>query len=281
MQISVVVTTYERADALKKCLWSLNSQVRPPEEVVVSDDGSRADILASLRTYADVLDFHLVYVRQEDKGFRLAKCRNNGVRVSTGDYLVFLDQDIVVTPGYINLFAECARPHEFLVAYPVLLTEGQSGGLSLDHIARGDYRSIVSDEQLLKIRRQYSKDRFYTFLRNVFGHGSRPKVRGGAFGMFKDDLLHVDGFDENYVGWGTEDDDLGRRLYRTGVTGRTVFLHDFPLHLWHVHSTGGEDSINIPYYNRRLRQIAAGDFKAVNGLSDPLGDDFPQVVRIK
>lgn len=281
MRISVIVTTYNRAHSLKKCLWSLNAQTRLPDEVIVSDDGSSENILASIEQYTDSLSFPLVFVRQDDKGFRLAKCRNNAARAAVGDYLVFMDQDIVVTAGYIDLCGDHARRGEFLVAFPVLLTEEQSDRLILDVIEKGDYRAVITGDQMMRIRRQFQKDSVYRLMRRVFRRGNRPKVRGGAFGIFRQDLIAVNGFDENYVGWGTEDDDLGRRLYRAGITGRTVFIDDFPLHLWHVHSTGELDSVNLRYYNRRRREIADGDHMAVNGISNPLGDDVPTVVRVR
>jgi len=281
MKLTVVVTTFNRAASLEKVLWSLNAQTRLPDEVVVSDDGSSQDVHQSLKRYADSLSFDLVFVRQEDRGFRLARCRNNGVRAASGDYIVFLDQDIVATPGYLDLYARHAKPAEFLVAYPVMLDERQSDALSLETIRRGDCAVVASGDQLGKVRSQYRKDTFYRFLRRVSGRGSRPKVRGGAFGVSMADFARVNGFDENYVGWGAEDDDLGRRLYKAGVKGRTVFLHDFPIHLWHAHSTGGEDSVNLAYYDRRMRAVARGDWRAPNGLSSPLDDDTPVVTRLK
>lgn len=281
MKMTAVVTAFNRTEALEKALRSLNAQTRLPEEVIVSDDGSEEDILTSIRSYSDALDFRIAYVRQKDMGFRLARCRNNAVRAAAGDYLVFLDQDTLITRGYLELHARSARLGEFLVAYPVMLDEGQSKALTLETIATGDYSELVTGAQLGKIQSQHRKDRFYKFLTRVTGRGHRPKLRGGAFGIYKEDLTRVDGFDENYVGWGTEDDDLGRRLYRAGITGRTVFLHDFPLHLWHPHVIDSADSPNLPYYNRRLKEIARGDYRAVNGLSHPLGDDEPSLVRVK
>jgi glycosyltransferase involved in cell wall biosynthesis len=281
MRISVIVTVYNRAEALMKALWSLHVQSRPPDEVIVSDDGSPLDIRASLEAYSDSLGFDLIYVRQEDRGFRLARCRNNGVRAASGEYLVFMDQDIVVTRGYLDLYAGRGKTGEFLVAYPVLLSEKQSEALTPEVIERGDYASVVDAGQTQTVRRQYRKDAFYMLVRMVLGRGHRPKLRGGAFGMAAGDFADVNGFDENYLGWGAEDDDLGRRLYKRGITGRTVFRNEFPLHLWHPHVTGESDSVNLPYYNRRLREIARGDYRAVNGLSNTLGEDAPVVVKIR
>jgi glycosyltransferase involved in cell wall biosynthesis len=283
MRISVIVSTYERPDLLRLALLCLKHQSRPPEEVVITDDGSSADIVSVLREYGPGLrPGSIKYVRQENRGFRLARSRNNGVRESSGDYLVFWDQDLVATRGYLHLFSKAGRRGEFLVAFPVLLTEKQSELVTTDMAARCDYSSVLTEHQLKRIRRQYLKDSFYHRVGRVLPYKRhRPKVRGGCFGLMRDDLLRVDGFDENYRGWGAEDDDLGRRLYRAGVRGRTVFRDEFPMHLWHPHQTGTMDSPNLPYYSRRLREIARGDYMAVSGLSNPLDADVPAVEIIK
>jgi GT2 family glycosyltransferase len=283
MKISVILSTYERGDLLRLALLSLNSQTRVPDEVIIIDDGSENDMAASVREYAGGLEFERVrYIRQENRGFRLARSRNNGIREAAGDYIVFWDQDVLATRGYLDLFSGHGRPGQFLVAFPVLLTEKQSGRIGPETVAPGDYSGVLTGSQLKSIRRQYVKDVFYYHMGKLLGRRRyRPKVRGGYFGLTREDLVRVDGFDENYRGWGAEDDDLGRRLYRAGVVGRTVFRDEFPIHLWHPHRTGTGDSPNLAYYNRRLREIARGDFRAVNGLSSPLDDDAPTVTEIR
>ena len=283
MRISVVLSAYERPDYLKLALLSIGSQTRTADEVVIIDDGSESDMAASVSGYAASLPFESVlHVRQDHLGFRLARSRNNGIREASGDYLVFWDQDIVATSGYLDLYDRHGRRGEFLVALPAMLTEEQSGRLGMETVALGDYSGILTRDQIKVIRRQYIKDSFYYMAGRVFRFGRfRPKVRGGCFGIMRDDLLLVGGFDENYRGWGAEDDDIGRRLYRAGVVGRTVFRGEFIVHLWHPHRTGGEASPNLAYYGRRLREIGRGDYKAVNGIDNPLGDDRPTVTRLK
>jgi len=283
MKISVILSTYERPDLLRLSLLCLNHQSRLPDEVLIIDDGSETDVASSVREYAANLEFGSIkYIRQENRGFRLARSRNNGIREAEGDYIVFWDQDVLATRGYLNLYSEFGRPGEFLVAFPVLLSEEQSALVTLDEVVRCDYLSLLSTAQLKVVRRQYYKDSFYYHMGKLLPcRRYRPKVRGGYFGLARDDLLRVDGFDENYRGWGAEDDDLGRRLYRAGVVGRTVFRHEFPLHLWHPHETAAQDSPNLPYYTRRLGEIARGDYRAVNGISNPLDNDAPTVERIK
>jgi glycosyltransferase involved in cell wall biosynthesis len=117
MKISVILSAYERPDLLKLALLSIGRQTRLADEVVIIDDGSECDIAASVGEYAADLPFASVkHVRQEDRGFRLARSRNNGIRETCGDYLVFWDQDSVATPGYLDLYATRCRPRQFLVA---------------------------------------------------------------------------------------------------------------------------------------------------------------------
>ncbi len=283
MKISVILSAYERPDLVRLALLSIGRQTRRADEVVIIDDGSGPGVADSVGEYAANLPFASVkHVWQEDRGFRLARSRNNGIREAAGDYLVFWDQDIVATPGYLDLYSRHCRSGQFLVAFPVMLTEEQSGRIGPEAVALGDYSGVVTEAQARRIRRQHFKDLGYYYLGKVLRRNRyRPKLRGGYFGIPRRDLLAVDGFDENYRGWGAEDDDLGRRLYRAGVVGRTVFRDDFPIHLWHPHRTGTEDSPNLAYYNRRLKEIARGDYLAVNGIGSPLDDDVPVVTRLK
>ena len=65
-------------------------------EVIVVDDGSSDEVFDVIRKYESRLD--LRYARQEDKGFRVSAARNLGIRLSTGDGLVFFDADILPGP---------------------------------------------------------------------------------------------------------------------------------------------------------------------------------------
>jgi glycosyltransferase involved in cell wall biosynthesis len=280
--LSVVLTVYNRSDLLRRALLSLASQSCSPAEIIVSDDGSEEDVLGVVRRCLPMLACAVSYVRQPDRGFRLAKCRNNAVRLSSGSTLVFMDQDIIGTKGYLATFERTVAPRLFAVAYPARLSEAQTRRLSDEVIQRGRLDRLLTRRQRNRIRRQFAKDLVYYHARRwrLLG-ANRPKLRGGAFGVRREDILGVDGFDENYEAWGSEDDDLGRRLYASGTRGRNAFLKDYHLHLFHAPHHDQGRRLNVAYTRRRMVQIRAGDVRAVSGLSNPRGTDIPEVVHLQ
>jgi glycosyltransferase involved in cell wall biosynthesis len=97
--VSVIIPTYNRKGPLRETLASLARQTYPSDrfEVVVVDDGSTDGTEA---VAAETFPFSLRLVRQSNQGD--AAARNFGSRQSQADFLVFLDDDILVEPGYLT-----------------------------------------------------------------------------------------------------------------------------------------------------------------------------------
>ena len=102
MLISVVIPTYNRLPILQKCLRALEAQVleAPVDgfEVVLVDDGSSDDTVAWVEAHASALP-HVRLIQQSHGG--PAQGRNRGVAEAKGDVIVFIDSDLVVTPGFL------------------------------------------------------------------------------------------------------------------------------------------------------------------------------------
>jgi glycosyltransferase involved in cell wall biosynthesis len=105
---SVVIPTYNRKPILEKCLRSLEQQVIPPNspiegyEVVVVDDGSTDETVGWLRANAAALP-HVRLFLQDHQG--PAAARNLGVEKATGDTIIFIDSDLVVTEVFLQAHA--------------------------------------------------------------------------------------------------------------------------------------------------------------------------------
>lgn len=106
LSISVIIPTYNRTAALMACLLALSRQTWPPDgfEVIVVDDGSTDGTGAIVQ---HTFPFSLRYIWQENQGD--ATARNSGARHSQADLLIFIDDDILVEPGYI---AELHKGHQ-------------------------------------------------------------------------------------------------------------------------------------------------------------------------
>ena len=90
-RISVIVSTYNRCDALQVCLTSLFKQTVLPDEVIVGDDGSTEETSLLITKLQKQAPFPIIHIWHEDKGFRLAMMRNKCVARSTGNYIIEID----------------------------------------------------------------------------------------------------------------------------------------------------------------------------------------------
>ncbi len=97
--VSVVIPTYNRAASLRETLDSLARQTYPADrfEVIVVDDGS-TDGTPEVANLA--FPYRLRYVRQDNAGS--AAARNHGAQKSSGDLLIFLDDDITVETEFVG-----------------------------------------------------------------------------------------------------------------------------------------------------------------------------------
>lgn len=279
-KVSVIIPVYNRFNFLRRALLCLRSQSFIVDEVVITDDGSTEDIPSLLKTANLDFPFDLKYVRQENKGFRLSKTRNNGVRISSGDFLIFLDQDIIYTNGFIQTFIEHAIPDKFLVSWPIRLKSTQMNKLVDEMVLNGDYSSLITYEQSMRVKKQYQKDLFYQFCKRIHVREIGPKLRSGLFAVSRDNYFKVNGFDEKYQGWGNEDDDMGRRFHAAGIAGKNPFRDEYPLHMWHEPNHDEKKRVNLDYYRQRIKQIHQGDYYCKFGINNPFGDENPVVVDI-
>lgn len=85
--VSVVIPTYDRAELVVRALHSVLAQTRPPDEVIVVDDGSTDDTVERIRAQFPTVRL----LAQPNRGVSAA--RNTGIRAATGEWIALLDSD--------------------------------------------------------------------------------------------------------------------------------------------------------------------------------------------
>ncbi len=269
--ISVIVSTYNREDALDVALRALSRQSDRNFEIVVADDGSTPATTRVVRDWTERSDIPVKHVWHEDRGFRLAEIRNRAIRASAGAYLVFLDGDCIARHDFVAAHRRLAAPGRFVTGTRVLLSRELT-----DRVLRhGLEPELWSGAELARYRAGGGINRLTALLalplgplRNLSSRRWRG-ARGSNMAFWRRDLERVDGFDAAFSGWGREDSDIFIRLIRADILRKDGRFATGVLHLCHAEA----DRSGLAANERQLDDVlTSARIAARQGLS-ALRDD--------
>jgi glycosyltransferase involved in cell wall biosynthesis len=259
MRISVVVLTSERPDALRLVLKGLARQRVPPLEVIVTEDGSSPFTRACVDDARATLPATIRHVTQEHRGPRMSRARNRGIAVAHGDYVVFLDGDMVPGREFVADHRAFARTGSFVQGSRVLAPEA----LTRDLIATGRVdvpllaRGLERRRHMLRV----------PLLRDLWGrpHRRRAGAKSCNLAFWRADLVALNGFNEGMEGWGLEDAELVQRAFHLGLWRRDLRMGGAAVHLWHPPHVLAGDNPNWAV----IREVEARRvIRCERGLSD-------------
>lgn len=218
--ISLILNTYENPHALEKVLEALAAQTKLHAEIVVADDGSGTETANVIRSFQKRLN--LKHCRQDHEGFRRSVILNKAIAQASGDYIVFLDGDSVPA-------------QEFIADHLALAERGcwvQGRRAFVDESCVASFKPSCGQVWSLALRGKLTGLMKAVRLPFPFIKRGREQrgILGCNLGIWRDDLIAVNGYDETFTGWGREDADLGNRLYHLGrdrkfVYGRAIIYH--------------------------------------------------------
>jgi glycosyltransferase involved in cell wall biosynthesis len=257
----LIITTYNRKDALALVLDSAARQRRKPDELVVADDGSRPDTGKLVAAFAARAPFAVRHSWQEDLGFRAAASRNRAFARSSSDYLVMIDGDIMLHPWFLEDHVRAAREGRFVQGSRVLLSqEATTRALASGRIPLGPFAKGI---------RNRLNAFHWSALSRLASHRSADvfRVRSANLACWRADVLRVNGFDEDFVGWGREDSDFVARLQHAGVERLQLKFGAIGYHLWHQE----EPRELLPRNQRILEEtLATRRVRCANGIDKHL-----------
>lgn len=259
MKISVIVTTYNRPNTLIKVLNGLACQIRLADEVIIADDGSKQETRSAIEQIKPKVSYPLFHVWHEDSGFRAAKIRNDAIRISSGDYIILLDGDCIPNRHFVKDHFQLAKEGYFFQGKRVIVEEKA--------VSLFEWWFVNNPISLMKLSISGGLSNVHHLIRGPWWPSITSKGLSGTrscnMGLFRSDLFTVNGFNEDFIGWGREDSELVARLYRYGLKRRSHLFMAICFHLWHQENSREK----LEYNDGMLRKaLISDDFMVPHGL---------------
>ena len=231
----MVITTYNRPDALAAVLKACFVQSDKNFDIVIADDGSTADTRNCVEALMEGAPVALKHLWQPDLGFRAAGARNRGTLAARGQYIVFLDGDCIPQRDFIAQHRKLAQRGHMVCGSRVLLSPLLTGRVlagQVDLPGRGawrlcGYRLGGHVNKVLQVLLRWPD------IGRTTKRFSWRRIKSCNLGVWRCDLDTVDGFDESFQGWGHEDADLAVRLFNAGIMRKDGAFATEVFHLWH------------------------------------------------
>ena len=272
--ISVIVTTYNREDALDAALRALSRQSDLNFEIVVADDGSGADTARVVESWQRRLPLPLKHVRHDHAGFRGGEIRNRGIVASAGELCIFLDGDCLAPRDFVAVHRRLSEPGWFVFGNRILLSRELTETVLAQGLKAESWTFAAWSRQRLTggINRLLPTVHLPLGPLRKCGSARWEGAKTCNLAVARRDLDRVDGFDCAYIGWGLEDSDLVVRLLHAGVRRKDGRFATGVLHLWHPES----DRSRLAANQARLDALIGGSrVRALRGLSALADEERP------
>ena len=169
-----------------------------PSEIIIADDGSGIATRDVVRHFEAVSPVPVRHIWHEDRGFRVAAIRNKAIAASRCDYLIQIDGDLILQRNFIQDHIAFAKEGHYVAGSRGIITEALtrkvlSGEItSLSALSRGvrNSNNVVRIPLMAYLYRTLGPSRF---------------VKGCNMAFWRSDLIRVNGYDEEFRGWGGED----------------------------------------------------------------------------
>jgi len=260
---TVIIPPYKDWEALDAILFALSRQTEKNFEVIVSEDGDDPSVARICQQHETL---NLRHLSQEDLGFRKALALNKAIQSSRTDYLIFLDGDCVPHSSFVEKHLRLAEKGFVLVGRRMHLGPRFSRELRKD-------KSLLQrlEDPLFRLSRviQLHADGVRNFecgAPSAFLHKISQQhylnLIGCNFSCWAEDIIKINGCDEDLPGCGGEDDDLQWRLEAIGLRMKNV---KFQTVVYHLHHLQRRSDVERNFEIMRSNQ-AANRFRCANGI---------------
>lgn len=274
MKASVVVSTYNSPDWLRKVLWGYSVQTFRDFELLIADDGSSEETGDTIAEMARSSPVPIVHVWQPDAGFQKCRILNKTLAVARGERIIVSDGDCVPRSDFVASHMQLARPGSFLTGTYFKLPLSVSTALTKDVIqSQRAFRAGWLLRQGVPISGKFLKlvarPPFDGLLNRVTP--ARPTWNGHSASCLRSEAIRVNGFNER-MQYGGLDVEFGLRLNHIGLATRHIRYSTIALHLHHGHGYV-TDAMRARSEAEKDRTRSLRLLRAEQGLDQWLGPD--------
>ncbi|ALE02315.1 glycosyltransferase family 2 protein [Candidatus Pseudothioglobus singularis] len=227
MKISLIITTYNWPESLLLVLESVNHQTILPNEVIIADDGSTLETRSQVEVFQNNSELNIIYSWQEDMGFRAARSRNLAILKSTCDYIILIDGDVILDKNFVLDHIAASEQGYFVQGSRVLLSRMQTSRALLK-------KKIIFPffSSNFKNRKNSIRSKCLSYLFSNKKNGLRG-IKTCNLSFFRKDCIKINGFNNEFEGWGREDSEFAVRLINSGIKRKNIRFKAIQFHLWH------------------------------------------------
>lgn len=238
MKVSIIIAVYKDIESLDLIIEALKKQTYKNFEVVIAEDNNSDD----MKNYvASIEDLEVKHTSQEDIGVRKSRSQNNGILASTGEYLIFLDGDIIPYSTFVQGHVDLAQKDRVLAGRRVNLNEKltrkfRDKSLSPYTLEKFYFLlgfTLMFDRNARFEQGIYISANSYIYKKFMANRKRNTSLIGCNFSCYKEAMIAINGFDESYGESSLPDDmDLdwrfrayGLKLYSCKNVANTFHLH--------------------------------------------------------
>tara|TARA_B100000795_G_scaffold270020_1_gene261944 strand:- start:17442 stop:18239 length:798 start_codon:yes stop_codon:yes gene_type:complete len=227
MKLTLIITTYNWPKALLLVLESVEHQSIPPYEVIIADDGSTEktkDLISNFNKKSELKIFHSW---QDDIGFRASRSRNKALSKASGDYIVLIDGDTILHTDFIKDHIKNAEFGFFVQGSRTLLSEEKTKKTLSNKVIKFSFFSFGLKNRKNSIHSNLLSGIFVNKKNHLRG------IKSCNMAFYRNDCININGFNNDFEGWGREDSEFVVRLINNGVKRKNIHFNAIQFHLWH------------------------------------------------
>jgi len=253
MKLSVIITTYNSEDWLRKVLIGYSVQTETDFELVIADDGSTEKTEQLLEEFKFSFKYPIVHIWHEDVGFRKSEILNKAILKTNADYLIFTDGDCIPRNDFVQTHLNHQQKGYFLSGGYFKLPLQLSTLISENDIVNQNCFSIkwlVNNGLKANFKvSKLTKNRFFASFMNWITP-TKKTFNGHNSSVFKEDLLAINGFNQD-IHYGGLDREVGERLFNLGILSKQIRYDAICLHLHHERGYADSQKIQANLEIRR------------------------------